>query len=62
MSLLYNNNFKVLNYICPMISFISVKEYAEIEKISVQAVYQRIAKGTVKFQKIGSVFLVQKGS
>ena len=43
-----------------MTSLISVKEYAEIENISVQAVYQRIAKNSVKFQKIGSVFLVEK--
>ena len=44
-----------------MKDFISVKEYAKLENISVQAVYQRIAKNTVTFEKIGSVFLVKKG-
>ena len=42
-----------------MKNFISVKEYAELNNISVQAVYQRIAKNTVEYQKIGSVFLVK---
>ena len=43
-----------------MKDFISVKDYADLEGITVQAVYNRIAKGTVKFQKIGNVFLVKK--
>jgi excisionase family DNA binding protein len=43
-----------------MNDLISVKEYAKINNISVQAVYQRIAKNSVKFQKIGSVFLIKK--
>jgi len=45
-----------------MDNYISVKEYADLEGITVQAVYSRIAKGTVKFQKVGSVFLIKKGS
>lgn len=43
-----------------MKDFVSVKEYAEYHGISVQAVYQRIAKNAVIFKKIGSVFLVKK--
>lgn len=43
-----------------MNDLISVKEYAKIKNISVQAVYQRIAKNSVKFHKIGSVFLIKK--
>jgi len=43
-----------------MKDFVSVKEYAGLEGISVQAVYQRIAKHTVTFEKVGSVFLVKK--
>jgi len=42
-----------------MKGFISVKEYADLHGISAQAVYHRIAKGTVKFMKIGKVFLVK---
>tara|TARA_R110000782_G_scaffold4067_1_gene14458 strand:+ start:66 stop:203 length:138 start_codon:yes stop_codon:yes gene_type:complete len=43
-----------------MKEFVSVKDYAKSQSISVQAVYQRIAKNSVKFQKIGSVFLIKK--
>tara|TARA_R110001632_G_scaffold40618_1_gene101849 strand:- start:387 stop:524 length:138 start_codon:yes stop_codon:yes gene_type:complete len=45
-----------------MNNFISVKEYAEINNISVQAVYQRIAKNSVIFQKVGKVFIIKKDS
>jgi hypothetical protein len=38
---------------------ISVKEYAEKEKISVQAAYKRIMKKQVKSTKIGSVYLIK---
>ena len=43
-----------------MENYISVKEYADKEGITVQAVYSRIAKETVKFKKIGNVFLIKK--
>jgi predicted DNA-binding protein YlxM (UPF0122 family) len=43
-----------------MDNFVSVKEYASYYGISVQAVYQRIAKNAVVYKKIGSVFLVKK--
>jgi|TARA_R110000824_G_scaffold212348_1_gene398529 hypothetical protein len=43
-----------------MKDFVSVKDYAKSENISVQAVYQRIAKNSIKYQKIGSVFLIKK--
>jgi len=42
-----------------MKNMITVKEYAKKEGVSVQAVYNRIAKGLVKFVKIGSTFLVE---
>tara|TARA_R110000803_G_scaffold210472_1_gene282390 strand:- start:1833 stop:1964 length:132 start_codon:yes stop_codon:yes gene_type:complete len=43
-----------------MENYISVKDYAKFEKITVQAVYNRIAKDLVKYKKIGSMFLIKK--
>jgi len=43
-----------------MKGFISVKDYADKEQISVQAVYQRIAKNTVTYEKVGKVFLIKE--
>ena len=40
--------------------FIPVKEYADREKISVQAVYKRIKKNRLEFKKIGTFHLVKK--
>jgi hypothetical protein len=43
-----------------MENYVSVKDYAKLEDITVQAVYNRIAKDLVKYKKIGSMFLVKK--
>ena len=43
-----------------MENYVSVKEYAELEEITVQAVYKRIATGSVVFKKIGKVFIIKK--
>jgi predicted DNA-binding protein YlxM (UPF0122 family) len=39
--------------------YITVKEYADKEKISVQAVYKRIKKNRLQYKKIGSFHLVK---
>jgi len=41
------------------ISVLTVKQYANDQNISVQAVYSRIKKGKVKFRKIGSLHLIE---
>ncbi|MDB4301962.1 hypothetical protein N9924_00195 [bacterium] len=43
-----------------MEDYLTVKEYADLEEITVQAVYKRIAKGSVVFKKLGSMFLIKK--
>tara|TARA_R110000803_G_C11936685_1_gene316053 strand:+ start:36 stop:167 length:132 start_codon:yes stop_codon:yes gene_type:complete len=43
-----------------MEDYISVKEYAKLEGISVQAVYKRIAVNSITFKKIGKVFIIKK--
>lgn len=42
-----------------MKSFMTVKEYAEKNNISVQAVYQRIKNNKLTCKKIGSMHLVE---
>lgn len=39
--------------------FKSVTEYAKQEGITVQAVYKRIAVGSVEFVKVGKVYLIK---
>jgi predicted DNA-binding protein YlxM (UPF0122 family) len=41
-------------------NYISVKEYSEKKKVSVQSIYQRIERGTIDFKKFGSVYLVRE--
>lgn len=38
----------------------TVKEYADSQSITVQAVYKRIKAKTIKFRKVGSVYLISE--
>lgn len=40
--------------------YISVKEYAEKNNVSVQSVYQKIWRGTINFIKVGTVTLIKE--
>lgn len=40
--------------------YISVKEYAHNHGISVQAVYQRVWRGTIDYVKIGTLVLIKE--
>lgn len=39
--------------------YISVKQYAQNHKISVQAVYQAINRNSIEYKKIGKIVLVR---
>lgn len=39
--------------------YISVKQYAQNHKISVQAVYQAINRNSIDYKKIGKIVLVR---
>jgi predicted DNA-binding protein YlxM (UPF0122 family) len=39
--------------------YISVKQYAQDHKISVQAVYQAINRNSIDFKRLGKVILVR---
>lgn len=39
--------------------YMTVKEYAERNNISVQAVYQSVKRNTIEFKKIGSLVLIK---
>jgi hypothetical protein len=39
--------------------YISVKQYADSENITVQAVYQRIERKEIKTERVGSIILVE---
>ena len=41
-------------------NYISVKEYAEIKGLTVQAVYYQIKEKQVEYTKVGSVYLIQQ--
>jgi len=40
-------------------NFISVKQYADLKNVSVQAVYGKINRNTVEIKKIGNIILVK---
>ena len=54
--------FKDLKYNCIMNleGFKTVKEYADLKLISVQAVYQKIEKKQLKIKKVGHLTLVKE--
>lgn len=40
-------------------SYMTIKEYSDKKRVSVQAVYQKIKRGGLEFKKIGSFYLVK---
>jgi excisionase family DNA binding protein len=40
--------------------FLSILEYAKKKGISVQAVYQKMKRGNLEFQKIGKTYLIKE--